>query len=90
MISFAMNIFTALLSSAMHIEEVRKKLKPHCLNWGQGIIRGEGHPLINSVWGAYLDHLKGGRKQLGKSKPSDLRITRTEEYWKDSHNWSET
>ena len=24
-------------------EEVRKKLQPHCLNWGQGIIRGEGH-----------------------------------------------
>ena len=71
-------------------EEVRKKLQPHCLNWGQGIIRGEGHPLINSVWGAYLDHLKGGRKQLGKSKPSDLRITRTEEYWKDSHLWSKT
>ena len=70
-------------------EEVRKKLNLHCLNWGQGIIRGEGHPLINSVWGAYLDHLKGGRKALGKSKASDLRITRTEEYWKDSHQWSE-
>ena len=39
--------------------------------------------------GAYLDHLKGGRKALGKSKASDLRITRTEEYWKDSHQWSE-
>lgn len=62
-------------------EEVRKKLNPHCLNWGQGIIRGEGHPLINSVWGAYLDHLKGGRKVLGKSKTTDLLTPRTETYW---------
>lgn len=63
-------------------EEVRKQMDLKCLNWGQGIIRGEGHPLINSVWGAYLDHLKGGRKQLGKSKPSDLLKPRTEQYWR--------
>jgi hypothetical protein len=42
---------------------------------------GEGHPLINSDWGAYLDHLKGGRKSLGRSKPEDLKIKRTESYW---------
>ena len=51
-------------------------------NWSAGIIKGEGHPLINSEWGAYLDHLKGGRKQLGRSKPQDLRVQRTEGYWK--------
>ena len=28
-------------------------------NWSTGIVVGEGHPLINSQWGAYLDHLKG-------------------------------
>jgi hypothetical protein len=43
--------------------------------------QGEGHPLINSQWGAYLDHLKGERKSLGRSKKEDLKIKRTESYW---------
>ena len=51
------------------------------LDWSRDIITGEGHPLINSEWGAYLDHLKGGRKDLGRSKLSDLKITRSEAYW---------
>lgn len=51
------------------------------LDWAQGLITGEGHPLINSEWGAWLDHLKGGRKKLGKSKREDLVIKRTEPYW---------
>ena len=63
-------------------EEVRKTLPLVCTNWGEGLIRGEGHPLINSVWGAYLDHLKGGRKNLGKSKPTDLLKPREENYWR--------
>jgi len=46
-----------------------------------GMSRGEGHPLINSDWGAYLDHLKGGRKELGKSKRDDLKVNRNEPYW---------
>lgn len=46
-----------------------------------GMSRGEGHPLINCDWGAYLDHLKGGRKQLGHSKRDDLKVARTEPYW---------
>jgi hypothetical protein len=50
-------------------------------NWSAGIIKGEGHPLINSAWGAYLDHLKGDRKQLGRSNNKDLKIKRTEAYW---------
>lgn len=52
------------------------------LNWSQGLIRGEGHPLINCEWGRYLDHLKGNRKDLGKSKSSDIIVSRTERYWK--------
>jgi len=43
---------------------------------------GEGHPLINSNWGAYLDHLKGTRKILGKSNLLDLKVKRNEDYWK--------
>jgi hypothetical protein len=50
-------------------------------NWSKGIVKGEGHPLINSEWGAYLDHLKGDRKTLGRSKDKDLKVTRTEAYW---------
>ena len=51
-------------------------LRPH-----PGMSAGEGHPLINSDWGAWLDHLKGGRKKSGMSKRDDLRIPRTEPYW---------
>lgn len=47
----------------------------------RGMSQGEGHPLINSDWGAYLDHLKGNRKTLGKSKRDDLKVPRTEPYW---------
>lgn len=51
------------------------------LNWNQGNIQGEGHPLVNSAWGAYLDHLKGRRKDAGRSKPQDLIVPRQEGYW---------
>jgi len=62
----------------------------HQLNWSAGLrdlrphagnSTGEGHPLINSEWGAWLDHLKGGRKSLGRSKREDLKVPRTEPYW---------
>ena len=64
-------------------DAVRKKM-PFLkqFNWSEGIVKGEGHPLINSEWGAYLDHLKGDRKDLGRSKDKDLKVKRTEDYWK--------
>ena len=71
-----------LLVYSFVFEEIRKRVNPSCLNWGAGLIKGEGHPIINSQWGAYIDHLKGGRKHLGKSKASDLIIQRTESYWR--------
>jgi hypothetical protein len=52
------------------------------VDWCKGSLNGEGHPLINSDWGAYLDHLKGARKTLGRSKASDLKVKRNESYWK--------
>ena len=63
-------------------DAVRKKM-PFLkqLNWSEGIVKGEGHPLINSEWGAYLDHLKGDRKTIGRSKDKDLKVKRTESYW---------
>lgn len=61
------------------------------LNWSEnlGDLRrsprntpGEGHPLINSAWGAYLDHLKGDdRKQAGHSHLHDIKVHRSENYW---------
>jgi len=53
----------------------------HDLRPSPGMSTGEGHPLINSEWGAWLDHLKGGRKNNGMSKRDDLRVRRTEPYW---------
>lgn len=63
-------------------DAVRNKFKTlNNLDWSGHLIKGEGHPLINSEWGAWLDHLKGGRKTLGKSKRSDLLVQRNEPYW---------
>jgi hypothetical protein len=53
----------------------------HQLNWSEGLFKGEGHPLINTAWGAYLDHLKGKRKENGQSLAKDLIRPRTESYW---------
>jgi hypothetical protein len=39
------------------------------------------HPIINSRFGAYIDHRKGGRKD-GGSTSADLVVPREEEYWK--------
>lgn len=52
------------------------------LNWSAGLINGEGHPLINCDWGAYIDHLKGKRKSDGRSKLKDLVVPRKEKYWR--------
>lgn len=62
-------------------DEVRKDIKCAERDWSSHLITGEGHPLINSEWGAYLDHLKGDRKQLGRSKAKDLKVQRRESYW---------
>jgi len=63
-------------------DAVRQKIPSlKALDWSGHLITGEGHPLINCEWGAYLDHLKGDRKNLGHSKPIDLKIKRKEKYW---------
>jgi hypothetical protein len=63
-------------------DSVRKTIPLAELDWSSHIITGEGHPLINSEWGAYLDHLKGNRKDQGRSKDADLKVKRSEAYWK--------
>lgn len=62
-------------------DAVRKQCGLREMDWSSHLIAGEGHPLINSEWGAYLDHLKGARKDLRRSKLSDLKVQRTEAYW---------
>ena len=49
-----------------------------------GEARQHGHPLINGPLGARLDHLKGPRKELGRSRLSDLMAPRSEEYWREN------
>ena len=44
---------------------------------------GGGHPLINSVLGKWIDHLKGVRKVEGRSRDKDLMKTRQEAYWNE-------
>lgn len=39
------------------------------------------HPFINSPLGKYVDHLKGARKDKGRSAKSDLVWKRPESYW---------
>lgn len=43
---------------------------------------GGGHPLINTELGRWIDHLKGSRKQLKKSKKTDVTVSRNEDYWR--------
>jgi len=62
-------------------DAIRKLVLLDELNWSQGLIHGEGHPLINCEWGAYLDHLKGSRKETGRSHKKDLLTKRNESYW---------
>jgi hypothetical protein len=62
-------------------DAVRNRFPMQQLDWSAGLISGEGHPLINCGWGAYIDHLKGGRKDQGRSKRSDLVVSRSEAYW---------
>ncbi len=58
---------------------------------GYDIGKGAGakghHIFINSVLGAYVDHMKGKRKVKGKSSATDLRTNRAEEYWQSVENY---
>ena len=62
-------------------DAVRKPMQLNELDWSSNLITGEGHPIINTDLGKYLDHLKGKRKNYGRSLVSDLKIKRKESYW---------
>jgi hypothetical protein len=70
-----------------HILNNMKRSAPNVLDYTAKTVLqtaktgGGGHPLINTELGAYIDHLKGDRKRLGKSKSTDISVKRNEEYW---------
>lgn len=74
-----------------HILNQMKNIDNNVLDYSSNIYvntaktGGGGHPLINSELGKYLDHMKGDRKNTGKSKKKDLMGNlRKEEYWQNA------
>lgn len=45
------------------------------------VARRTSHPFVNGPLGAYMDHMKGPRKQQGISRKADLKVERNEPYW---------
>ena len=70
-----------------HILNNMKKNFPNVLDYSaemylrEASTGGGGHPLINSVLGKWMDHMKGVRKDEGRSRTQDLMVNRTEGYW---------
>ena len=75
-------VFDAVRNKFPQMRQIDWAAHLHDLRPAPGMTSGEGHPLINSQWGAWLDHLKGSRKKLGRSKREDLKVQRTEAYWR--------
>jgi len=73
-----------------HILNNMKKDFPNVLDYTANTVLqtaktgGGGHPLINTALGRWMDHLKGARKNLKKSKKSDITTNRTESYWRNT------
>lgn len=71
-----------------HIVNNMKRSAPNVLDYSaemylkEAKTGGGGHPLINTVLGRWIDHMKGDRKAQGKSKSSDIMVNRTEDYWR--------
>lgn len=71
-----------------HILNNMKKDFPNVLDYSadmylrEASTGGGGHPLINTVLGQWMDHMKGARKNAGKSKKSDIMVSRQEDYWR--------
>lgn len=74
-------VFDAVRNKFPQMRQLDWAAHLHDLRPAPGMSSGEGHPLINSKWGAWLDHLKGSRKKLGRSNREDLKVKRTEAYW---------
>ena len=72
-----------------HILNQMKAKYPNVLDYSANIYNntaktgGGGHPLINSVLGTWLDHMKGVRKSEGSSRKKDLLVPKNEKYWNE-------
>ena len=72
-----------------HILNNMKQTAPNVLDYSaemylrEAKTGGGGHPLINTKLGTWIDHMKGNRKDTGKSLSSDIMVNRTESYWKN-------
>jgi hypothetical protein len=62
-----------------HLVEKVYRLKTRSLSGLAG--RRTSHPFVNGPLGAYMDHMKGPRKEAGKSYARDLKVERSEDYW---------
>jgi hypothetical protein len=58
--------------------ERQGRIRTHNLS---GVFTDTSHPFVNSELGRYMDHLKGPRKEEGRSRESDLILPRSETYW---------
>lgn len=71
-----------------HIVNNMKRTAPNVLDYSAEMYLreaksgGGGHPLINTKLGRWIDHMKGDRKNKGKSLPTDIMVDRNEDYWK--------
>lgn len=62
--------------------QVMKEMEAKGAGWrALGDDNQRGHVFINSELGCYMDHLKGPRKAVGKSRPGDLLVARNESWW---------
>lgn len=57
--------------------EVDRKVRWKAL----GDAKATGHIFVNSKLGQYMDHLKGDRKEAGRSRADDLQVERKEAWW---------
>ena len=70
-----------------HIINNMKRTAPNVLDYSaemyltEGRTGGGGHPLINTVLGKWIDHMKSNIRVAGKSQLSDIMVTRKEGYW---------
>jgi hypothetical protein len=70
-----------------HIVNNMKRTAPNVLDYSAEMYLreaksgGGGHPLINTKLGSWIDHMKGDRKNKGKSLLSDIIVSRKENYW---------
>lgn len=62
------------------IDQIRQQMNLKCVSLS-GDAESSGHPLVNGPLGSRLDHLKGQRKTIGRSLPTDLVRPRNETYW---------